>query len=122
MVNISNYDYITIWLNKVDFTYNYISNHNKKMLNQCKLNNKMAIFYAYIIAFEARAKHKLLDCNMDEEGYDLCSHGSCFILEYRDHLVNVYKQYALEISNVLGRYSTSIFAMEPDFWLNNTYI
>lgn len=88
----------------------------KNMLEKCKEHNKIPVFYAYVIAFEARVKNKLLDCDVVLDGVNLCTDGSCFIKESRDHLINVYSYHANEISKIMDKDATVIFLMEPDFW------
>jgi len=84
------------------------------MLNVCLKYNKIPLFYAYVIAFEARAMQGLQDCNVGTPS--LCQQGSEFILQNRQHLVNKYTEHATNIALTYGQSQTVVFVMEPDFW------
>jgi hypothetical protein len=85
------------------------------MIDCCVRNNKIPLFYAYVIAFEARRLVGLQDCDVDAN-WNLCRFGAQFIRDNRQNLVNQYDYQAREIANRLGRDRTAIFVMEPDFW------
>lgn len=115
--SINNYNYITMWINSVDKPFGaYDDRHFISMLKKCKQYDKIPVLYAYVIAFEARSKQGLQDCDVVLYDENLCTNGSCFIREYRDHLVRVYESHAREVSTYLGRYSKAVFLIEPDFW------
>jgi hypothetical protein len=84
------------------------------MLKRCMEFNKIPVFYAYIIAFEARAMWGLQDCNMP--GQNLCQRGCNFIRENRNHIISRYKHHASGIAQVYGKDKPVVFLMEPDFW------
>lgn len=66
------------------------------MLNLCKKTNKIPVFYAYVIAFEARAKASLQDCNTGSQ--NLCIVGAQFIRENDgQYLVKKYAENAIRI-------------------------
>jgi hypothetical protein len=85
------------------------------MIDICKNNNKIPVFYSYIIAFEARKSAGLQDCNVDPN-HNLCYHGSQYIRDNRQLLVSRYTHQASKISERLGRDKPAIFLIEPDFW------
>ena len=84
------------------------------MLGLCASNNKIPVFYAYVIAFEARAMWQLQDC--DVPGTNLCQRGSEFIRLNRQYLVNKYSENAGNISATYGKDKVVVFLIEPDFW------
>lgn len=76
--------------------------------------NKMPLFYAYIIAFEARTKAGLKDCDVGTPS--LCQNGADFIRNNRAFLVNRYSYQASKIAEIIGRNANAVFLIEPDFW------
>ena len=116
--SVDKYDYVTMWMNNVERPFDsFNSREQVDMIKLCKKHNKTAVFYAYVIAFEARSKLGLHDCDVDVNKDNLCTHGSCFIREYTSHLVRVYSKNSKQIADYLGRYATVVFLIEPDFWL-----
>ena len=75
-----NYDYLTIWLNTVSDSGSTAWNqwYQGDMLNKAKALGKTPLFYGYVIAFEARAKSKIQDCDVDPN-WNLCKEGANFI-------------------------------------------
>ena len=57
-------------------------------------------FYAYIIAFEARFKAGLQDCDVSNTN-SLCTKGADFIKNNRQHLIERYRHQATKISEVI---------------------
>lgn len=87
------------------------------MLDFCKANNKYALFYAYVIAFEARSVWKLKDCDdKNNPNPSLCEKGSEFIRQYRQRLVEKYTEHSTQIALKYGKDKPVVFVMEPDFW------
>lgn len=84
------------------------------MLDVCTKNNKIPLFYAYVIAFEARSKSGLQDCDVGTP--NLCQQGAEFIRNNRQSLVNKYTEHATAIAARYGKDKPVIFVMEPDFW------
>ena len=84
------------------------------MLDVCTKNGKTPLFYAYVIAFEARAMKGLQDCDVGSP--NLCQQGSEFIRNNRQHLVDKYTEHATAIAGRYGKDKPVIFVMEPDFW------
>ena len=84
------------------------------MLRKTVSLGKIPVFYAYIIAFEARNDWNLQDCNV---GYpNLCQQGSKYIRENYDHIVERYKHQSSNIATYIGRNGFCVFLIEPDFW------
>ena len=120
--NYSAFDYITIWLNpphsddppNTDFNQYY----HGPMLRAAKAAQKVPVFYAYVIAFETKARSlpkRILDC--DQGSPTLCELGADFIRNNRALLVSRYAHQAASIAKIIGRDGKCIFLMEPDFWL-----
>lgn len=86
------------------------------MLEACTNYSKIPVFYAYVIAFEARSKWNLQDCDASWNAQSLCQRGSEFIRQYRQYLVDRYSQNAGNISATYGREKVVVFLIEPDFW------
>lgn len=108
-----------MWINSVNKPFDAYNNDTQiEMLRLCKRHNKTPVLYAYVIAFEARSKLGLLDCDVATKGENLCTNGSCFIRAYREHLINAYSNHSRTIAKYMGRYSTPVFLIEPDFWLD----
>ena len=70
----SAFDYVSIWIGTNDYAGNTDFNiwYQGEMIKHCKLKNKLPVFYSYIIAFEARTKQGLQDCDVDPN-YNLCT-------------------------------------------------
>ena len=93
-----------------------ILRYQGEMLKATKKAGKIPLFYAYIIAFEARFRKNLQDCDMSGTN-NLCTDGSNFIRANRDLLVSRYSHHAKAISSALGdKNAVTIWVMEPDFW------
>jgi len=114
------FDYISIWINSpwgdqpsnTDFNPYWTGT----MLQKCKQYGKMPLFYAYVIAFEARAKFGFQDCDVHPTN-NLCHNGANFIRNNRALLVSRYTHQATEIAKALGdRNANCVFVIEPDFW------
>ena len=96
----SQYDYITIWINTPasDGTgTNFNPWYQGAMINACKANGKIPVFYAYIIAFEARYRADLQDCDVRPYN-NLCTNGADFIRKNRDLIVSRYRHQATSIA------------------------
>lgn len=114
------YDYISIWINSPWAEDQSNTNFNPywhgEMIKKCKQHGKMPVFYAYVIAFEARAKFGFQDCDVHPTN-NLCHKGANFIRNNRALLVSRYTHQATEIAKALGdRNAACLFIMEPDFW------
>lgn len=117
--SLNGFDYITIWLNTNSLEINGLNYHTQdyiQMLEKCRTSKKTPVFYSYVIAFEARTKQGLHDCDVIRNSYNLCTHGSCFVREFRAHLVQAYENHARIISEHVGKYAQVVFLIEPDFW------
>jgi hypothetical protein len=71
------------------------------MVKKCKKLNKIPVFYAYMIPFEARARFKFQDCDVDPWN-NVCVKGANFIRQNRNILVGRYSHYAQQIASFLG--------------------
>jgi hypothetical protein len=84
------------------------------MVNRTLKLNKIPAFYAYIIAFQARADWGLQDCDVNLS-YSLCNKGANYIRQNRAKLIERYTHQATSIANALGdRNREVLFFMEPD--------
>lgn len=121
-VNLSYYDYISIWINTISLEYGTDFNpwYQGKMLEACKLYNKIPLFYAYVIAFEARLKLGLQDCDVDNI-YNLCTRGAQFIIDYESLIFERYRHQASLIALNYDKYKPVLFLIEPDFWYLKTF-
>ncbi len=81
----------------------------KKVVNL----GKNTLFFAYIIAYQARADIGIQDCNVNAS-YSLCNKGANYIRLNRQKLVDRYYHRAQSIAGVLGRDKDAVFVMEPD--------
>jgi hypothetical protein len=74
---------------------------------------KTALFYGYVIAFQARADMGIQDCDVNP-GYSLCNKGANYIRQNRQKLVDRYSHQAKSIAGALGKDKEVLFVMEPD--------
>ena len=111
------YDYITIWMNTIDSFGSTAWNqwYQGDMLNWCKIYHKTPLFYAYVIAFEARATQGIQDCDVHPTN-NLCHMGAQYIRNNRKQIIDKYHEHALNIAYTYGTTDPVIFVMEPDFW------
>ena len=70
----SEFDYVSIWIGTIDDKGKTDFNiwYQGDMIKQCIAKNKTPLFYSYIIAFEARAKAGLQDCDVSGSN-NLCT-------------------------------------------------
>ena len=82
------------------------------MINKMKDLGKTPVFYAYMIAFEARVAWGLQDCNV---GYpSLCERGANYIRQNRDRILERYSHHSAAIAGILGKESFSVWLIEAD--------
>ena len=74
---------------------------------------KTALFYGYVIAFQARADMGLQDCDVNP-GFSLCNKGANYIRQNRQKLVDRYAHQAQSIAGALGKDKEVLFVMDPD--------
>ena len=72
------------------------------------------VFYAYVIAFEARNAWGLQDCDMGTP--NLCEKGSKYIRQQRIRILERYDHHTSNIARIMGGNAFVVFLMEPDFW------
>ena len=82
------------------------------MLQLARERGLSVAYYAYIIAFLAKATG-LLDCDVGEPS--LCQRGAMFIRENKHLILRTYARFANETARVLGRSAEVLFLMEPDW-------
>lgn len=59
----------------------------------------------------------MYDCNdWNHKDYNLCTHGTQFIKNYRSRILDVYDEYARETANIIGRNGKIVWLIEPDFY------
>jgi hypothetical protein len=85
-----------------------------EMLKTAKAKGKIPVFYAYVIAFEARNLWGLQDCNVGSP--NLCQKGAEFIRQKTDRILERYDHHSKNIANIIGSSATVVFLIEPDFW------
>lgn len=85
------------------------------MLEAAVAQKKLPVFYGYVIAFEARVKAGLQDCDVDPVK-NLCHGGAKFIRDNRQHILDRYAHQAENIAKYLGKDGKCMFLIEPDFW------
>ena len=99
-----------------------IQRYQGEMIKATKKVGKIPLFYAYIVAFEARFRKNLQDCDVSGSN-NLCTDGSNFIRANRDLLVSRYAHHAKAIAAALGdKNAVNIWVMEPDFWLEILFL
>ena len=126
VTNYSNFDHISIWLGLISNNYgtNFDPTYHGKMIDICKQQNKIPVFYAYIIAFEARYNQGIQDCDVDTNN-NLCIYGAQYIRQNRQYLVQRYAYQSTQIATRFGRNNVALFLIEPDFWcliIKNIYL
>lgn len=116
-VNLSQFDYITIWLNTINRGLSTRLNryYQGNMLKMCRKYNKLPLFYTYVVAFEARLIRNIQDCDVDAK-YNLCHLGAQFVRDHRSHIVLKYWEHARKIAKIYGHSYPIAFVIEPDFW------
>jgi hypothetical protein len=84
------------------------------MLQKVVSLKKIPVFYAYVIAFEARNLIGLQDCNVGSPS--LCQQGSKFIRDNTARILERYDHHSSHIASYIGTNGFCIFLIEPDFW------
>jgi hypothetical protein len=115
-----NYDYLSVWIG-ADYPFNPW--HEGEMSGVCRDKNLLPVYYGYVTAFEARRQKGIQDCDILSVN-NLCTDGAEFIRNNRQLLVDRYGYYASEIAKIIGKNSTNLWIMEPDFYQysNNSYL
>ena len=96
----SQYDYVSIWINTPASDgsgTNFNIWYQGEMIKAVKKAGKIPLFYAYVIAFEARYRANLQDCDVSSSS-NLCTDGSNWIRNNRALIVSRYKHQATEIA------------------------
>lgn len=76
--------------------------------------NAMLVYYAYFIGFQANLMGGFGDCNVDNDGHNLCTDGAQWIRENWDVIVQIYGEYAKRTYEVSPE-KPVIWWLEGDF-------
>ena len=114
-----NLNYIRTWLG----TSNDLDNTQRSMFKSLKkggiLEGRTPMVIDYLIAFTARANADLQDCDVaDSEGRStsLCTHGTQFIRENKQLLLDKHRRLAKQIANAWGTSEPILWMTEPDYF------
>jgi hypothetical protein len=80
------------------------------MIKKCKQLGKMPVFYAYVTAFEIKARLNVQDCDVHPTN-NLCAKGANYIRQNRNHLVGRYRHHAQSIATALGDRNARIYSI-----------
>lgn len=69
----------------------------------------------YIIAFLARERAGLLDCDVAVRTPSLCTDGASFIRQNRDRILDAYSHFAERTADEVGPQAEVLWMIEPDF-------
>lgn len=75
--------------------------------------NAHAVFYAYFIGYQARAAG-YGDCNTDNDGQNLCTHGATWIKANRARILEMYSNYA-RLTQAASPNKSVVWLLEGDF-------
>ena len=113
-------DYLTIWIGSPSTTHgtNFNPYWHGEMVKTAMKNNKMVVYYGYIIAFMARAEWGLKDCDVGTPS--LCQRGSDYIRGNRAAIVAKYKSYAAETAALLGSAKETVWLIPSQLNIDET--
>ncbi len=87
------------------------------MLREAARRDIGAAYYAYVIAFLARQRAGLADCDTVAPGErSLCTHGAAFIRASRGLILETYAHFANATAEAVGREAEVLWLVEPDFY------
>jgi hypothetical protein len=116
----SNLTYIRAWLGS---TGDDMGDHVGAMLNACKTGGVLAgrtpMMIGYVIAFTARADLNLQDCDIAQQqglSTSLCTHGTKYIREHKQRLLDKHRRLAAQIALVWGKTEPIMWMTEPDYF------
>lgn len=115
----SDADYVTIWIGDGSQKNNQYNTYwEGDMLKTCKSKNKNAVLYAYIIAFVARNKGGLQDCDVAGKNSpsSLCTQGAKYIRSNRALILDTYSNFATGVAKDWGTSEPIVWLLEPDFY------
>jgi len=109
-------DYVTIWVGDGSSKNNQYNTYwEGAMLKACKSQNLTPVFYSYIIAFLARNKGGLGDCDISGSN-NLCTGGAKYIRDNRALILSTYEAFARGAAADYGTSSPMVWLLEPDFY------
>ncbi len=115
----SDVDYITIWIGDGSSKNNQYNGYwEGEMLKTAKSGGKTPVLYSYIIAFMARNKGGLQDCDVAGQGSSnsLCVSGTKYIRANRAAILDTYSNFAAGVAKDYGTSDPVIWLLEPDFF------
>lgn len=115
-------DYVTIWIGDGGGKNEYNTYWEGDMLRKCKAGSghaiagKTPVFYSYMIAFLARNKGGLKDCDVAgmNASNSLCVNGAKYIKENRALILQKYDEFSKGAAKDYGTTSPIIWLLEPD--------
>ena len=78
----------------------------RSYIETIKNENKIAVVYGYIIAFEARNLQGLHDCN--DASPNLCEQGADFIRNNRQHIIDRYLMHSYQFAKYLDSTTSKV--------------
>jgi len=115
----SDVDYITIWIGDgSNKNCQYNGYWEGEMLKTAKSGGKTPVLYSYIIAFMARNKGGLQDCDVAGQGSSnsLCVGGTKYIRANRAAILDAYSNFAAGVAKDYGTSDPVVWLLEPDFY------
>ncbi len=83
--------------------------------SQLASGNATLVYYAYFIGFQANLMGGFGDCNVDDDGHNLCTDGAQWIRDNRELIIQMYAEYARRT-----------YAASPDkaviWWLEGDFV
>lgn len=114
---------MTFWWGSIDATKGTDFNEYWEgiYLNKVKEAKKIPVVYGYIIAFEARHRAGLWDCNdpkHPDPNVQLCKKGANWIRSNRKLIIDRYRMHAVAMASdkYLGPKAAPIILIEPDLY------
>lgn len=118
--NYGNFDYMNKWLGEpadgcrgADHCTDWNKYWAGAAVEKAKELGKTLVLYMYIIAFEAKNKWALHDCNVGHP--NLCERGADYIRQFRSRIIERYEYQAKHVADIVGRNTFAVYMIEPDF-------
>ena len=113
-------DYITAWIGQAsgeDNAVTFNQHWHGAMLRAAAKAGATPVYYAYVIAFLARAHDGLNDCDVASGSLSLCIRGADFIRRQRSLILDTYEAFARATAAELPSASHRVvWLLEPDFY------
>ena len=113
-------DYITAWIGQAsgeDTAVTFNQHWHGAMLRAAAKAGATPVYYAYVIAFLARAHDGLNDCDVASGSLSLCIRGADFIRRQRSLILDTYEAFARATAAELPSASHRVvWLLEPDFY------